>query len=183
MSFVNRALTLVNGVPKMATVSAVSAIYDETYTAVSNLSSGSNITLPNSGQYQNKDLRVYLNGSFWEVYLDYNYPAGSPPRTQIQLLQDIVAGDKIHFRINQSADPLTIYDEIIAVGSTITTGTPITLPNSQTYIDTELEVYLNGQLLEDTGDYTYVGSLPPRTQIAMTFDLVAGDRLRFRSGD
>lgn len=178
----DKALTLVNGVPRMGSVTTVTGIYDETYNVVSNLSSGSYVTLPNSGTYSNKDLRVYLNGAFWEPYLDYTY-AGSPPRTQIQLLQDAVAGDKIHFRINQSADPLVIYDEIIVVGSTITTGTNITLPNSQTYTDVELEVYLNGQLLETVTDYNYVGGLPPRTQIAMTFDLMAGDRLRFRMGD
>lgn len=179
----DKALTLINGLPRMASVTTVTGIYDETYNVASPLSNGSYITLPNSGNYTNKDLRVYLNGAFWEPYVDYSYPAGSPPRTQIQILQDVAVGDKLHFRINQSADPLAIYDEIIVVNSTITTGTNITLPNSQTYTDVELEVYLNGQLLESVGDYNYVGALPPRTQIAMTFDLVAGDRLRFRMGD
>jgi hypothetical protein len=177
-----KALTLIDGRPKMTVVTTITAIYDETYVAGSNISSGSLITLPNSGTYTDIDLRVYLNGGFWEPSIDYDYPAGSPPRTQIQVLQDISTGDRIHFRINQSADPFTIYDEIIAVGSTITTGTAITLPNSQTYTDVELEVYLNGQLLEDVSDYNYVG-IAPRTQIQMTFDLIAGDRLRFRSGD
>lgn len=178
-----QALTLINGRPQMASVSTVTAIYDQTYASVSNLSSGSLITLPNSGNYYNKDLRVYLNGAFWEVNVDYAYPAGSPPFTQIQILQNIVVNDSIHFRINQSADPLTIYDQVIVINSTIATGTNITLPSGQTYSDVELEVYLNGQLMQSVVDYNYVGGLPPRTQIAMTFDLIAGDRLRFRMGD
>lgn len=178
-----QALTLINGRPQMASVTTVTAIYDQTYASVSNLSSGSLITLPNSGNYYNKDLRVYLNGAFWEVNVDYAYPSGSAPFTQIQILQDIVVNDSIHFRINQSADPLTIYDQVIVVNTTITTGTNITLPSSQTYSDVELEVYLNGQLMQSVVDYNYVGALPPRTQIAMTFDLIAGDRLRFRMGD
>jgi hypothetical protein len=178
-----QALTLINGRPQMATVSTVTAIYDQTFAAVANYSSGTLITLPNGGVYQNKDLRVYLNGAFWEANIDYTYPSGSPPFTQIEILQNIVLNDSLHFRINQSANPLTIYDQVIIVNSTITTGTNITLPSSQTYSDVELEVYLNGQLMQSVVDYNYVGALPPRTQIAMTFDLIAGDRLRFRMGD
>ena len=72
-----------------------------------------------------------------------------------------------------------VYDETTSVGSTITTGTNVTLPASGTYTSLELEVYLNGQQLEDVSDFNYVGS-PPRTQVQFTFDLVAGDLLRFR---
>ena len=71
------------------------------------------------------------------------------------------------------------YDAVLSVGSTITTGTSITLPASETYNSDELEVYLNGVRLESVEDYNYVAS-PPRTQIQMTFDLVTGDLLRFR---
>jgi hypothetical protein len=73
----------------------------------------------------------------------------------------------------------TIYDQATVVGSTITTGTPVTLPASGTYDSQELEVYLNGQVLDDVVDYNFEGS-PPRTQVSFTFDLVAGDRIRFR---
>lgn len=72
-----------------------------------------------------------------------------------------------------------IYDESITVGSTITAGTPITLPSSGTYTSAELELYFRGQRLEDVLDYNYLGS-PPRTQVEFTFDLFAGDVLRFR---
>lgn len=73
----------------------------------------------------------------------------------------------------------TIYDETLNVNSTITTGTPVTLPASGTYDSAELEVYLNGQRLTVTEDYDYVGS-PPRSQVTFTFDLISGDKVRFR---
>lgn len=79
----------------------------------------------------------------------------------------------------ESASP-TIYDQSITVGSTITAGTSVTLPASGTYTSTELEVYGNGVRLDAILDYNYVGS-PLRTQVTMTFDLVAGDVLRFRT--
>lgn len=78
----------------------------------------------------------------------------------------------------EGASP-TIYDEIYSVGSKITTGTSVTLPNSGTYDSANLEVYLNGQRLAVTEDYTYV-STPPRTQVQFTFDLLANDKVRFR---
>ena len=78
-----------------------------------------------------------------------------------------------------SGSSVTIYDQDFDVVSTITTGTSITLPASQTYTSAELEVYLNGQRVEAVLDYTYV-STPPRTQIQFTFDLVIGDHLSFR---
>jgi len=76
----------------------------------------------------------------------------------------------------------SIYDETYTVSGTITTGTAITLPASETYTDVELKVYLNGVFLEPVLDYNYVSS-PPRTQIQMTFDLVDTDLLRFKKGD
>lgn len=88
----------------------------------------------------------------------------------------LVNGQPRHFA--ESGSP-TIYDQTIDVVSPITAGTSITLPASQQYTSAELEVRLNGIRLEPVVDYTYVGS-PPRTQIQLTFDLVVGDRLRFR---
>ena len=79
---------------------------------------------------------------------------------------------------DESSTP-TIYDQTFTVGSTITSGTAITLPASGQYTAAELEVYFNGQRVEITDAYNYVGS-PPRTQITFTFDLVATDRIRFR---
>jgi hypothetical protein len=78
-----------------------------------------------------------------------------------------------------AVDPgVALYDQSYSVVAPITSGTAITLPASETYTGAELQVFLNGQLLDDTFDFNWVGS-PPRTQITMTFDLVIGDVVRF----
>jgi len=72
------------------------------------------------------------------------------------------------------------YDEVVVVPSLgYLAPETITLPNSQTYIGDELQVFLDGQRLEVNIDFNYVGSAP-RTQIQTTFDLLGGERLRFR---
>jgi hypothetical protein len=77
-----------------------------------------------------------------------------------------------------AVDPgVALYDQTITYVSTLTSGTAITLPASETYTGSELTVILNGQTLEDIADYIWLGS-PPRTQFSMTFDLVSGDVLR-----
>ena len=89
---------------------------------------------------------------------------------------------RIHNGVPRSFDETAstpIYDETYNVTSTIVSGTPVTLPASGTYDSAELLVYLNGQRLAVTDDYTYVG-VPPRTQVAFTFDLLSGDKVRFR---
>lgn len=79
-----------------------------------------------------------------------------------------------------------IYDESLAVVASnpsssqiigpVSTGTLIALPMGETYVAEELEVYLNGSRCEDVVDFNFSSS----TQIAFTFDLVIGDRIRFR---
>jgi hypothetical protein len=71
-----------------------------------------------------------------------------------------------------------MYEATYVVSGTLTTGTAITLPSSQTYNSTELEVHLNGQFLEPGIDYNYVG-IVPRTQISFTFDLLDAERVLF----
>lgn len=98
----------------------------------------------------------------------------------------LVNGVPRHF---SEASTITIYDQGIDVVSgspgsnqitgPVAAGTPITLPSGQTYTGGELEVMLNGDILETVLDYSYVGS-GSKTQIQLTFDLVVGDRLRFR---
>lgn len=88
----------------------------------------------------------------------------------------------------------TIYDQELTVvsgspangnqiqataGNTIPSGTSITLPQSGTYSGAELQILLNGQMLEAVFDYNYVG-VGTRTQVQFTFDLVVGDRINFR---
>lgn len=79
-----------------------------------------------------------------------------------------------------------IYDEsvVLVVSSPgagqilgpISTGVPVSLPLGESYVAEELEVYLNGQRLEDVIDFNFTNS----TQVAFTFDLVVGDRVRWR---
>lgn len=155
-------------------------IYDEAFTVgAGGLSSGSNITLPNGGTYEDKDLRVYLRGQLWEDGVDFDFvgPSG-PGKTQIQLLQDVEEGDTIRFRVQGSA--IDIYDETVVIGAGgLVAGSNITLPSAQEYEDTDLQVYLDGHFLEVVQDYNYVGSVP-RTQIQTVFDLNEGERVRFR---
>jgi hypothetical protein len=84
------------------------------------------------------------------------------------------------------ANGTSIYDEsllVVASGAVvgqvngpITTGAPVTLPLGKTYTAYELEVYLNGQRLEDSIDYAFNSS----TTVVFTFDIIVGDLIRFR---
>lgn len=86
---------------------------------------------------------------------------------------------------DESASP-TIYDETLTVVASgagpgeingpITAGTPVTLPSSKTYTGDELEVYLDGDRLTPIFDYTFDST----TTVAFTFELKAGDVIRFR---
>ena len=82
-------------------------------------------------------------------------------------------------RLRNETASIPIYDERLDVTSTITTGTPVTLPNGGTYQGDELEVRLNGLRMEHLVDYNYVGT-GTKTQVTFTFDLLAGDQVNFR---
>jgi hypothetical protein len=74
-----------------------------------------------------------------------------------------------------AVDPgVSLYDQPFVLTSTITAGTAVTLPAGGTYTSTDLQITLNGQVLEDTFDYNWLGS-PPRTQVSFTFDLIFVD--------
>lgn len=73
-----------------------------------------------------------------------------------------------------------IYDQSVVINSTITAGTNYTLPLGGTYSGDELEVMLDGQVLDSGSDFNFVGSGSSKTQVQFTFDLLAGDNLRFR---
>lgn len=66
------------------------------------------------------------------------------------------------------------------INGPVSTGTPVTIPDSVTYEDTDLQVFLNGQQVDVIDDYNYVGAGPTRTQVSFTFDLEVGDELTFR---
>lgn len=82
-------------------------------------------------------------------------------------------------RMVDESGSTTIYDESSTLVSNLATGVAYTLPSSGSYTADELEVYLDGQVLDSGSDFNFVGSAP-RTQVTFTFDLFIGDRLRFR---
>jgi Avian adenovirus fibre, N-terminal len=83
-----------------------------------------------------------------------------------------------------------IYEETLNVVGTVTVGTPVTLPvdsrdgsSSQNYLvgSGDLEVFLNGQKMTVSSDYTEVGAINTfSTSIQFTQDLVDGDAVFFR---
>ena len=72
-----------------------------------------------------------------------------------------------------------IYDETIDITQITPAGTAITLPNSQTYEGDELEVWYEGQRVDVTRDFNYVGS-GSKTQITFVEDLMPGDTIRLQ---
>lgn len=173
-----KAGAIINGVIRMVDLS-IEVNYDETLVvSEGGYSANDVITLPASGNYNSLDLMVFLNGQFLEPGADFDYE-GVAPRTQIRLLrEDLIEGDRLRLRV--LGDPLLIYDETVVVPEGgFDAGTNITLPNSKTYADVELMVYLDGQLLEPLFDYNFVGTIP-RTQIQLAAELFENERLRFR---
>lgn len=101
----SKKLALVNGIPRMVDESAAPVIYDETYTVISDITTGTSVTLPASGTYTSEELEIRLNGVRMDSGVDYNL-VGSPPRTQVTFTFDLLGGtnpDKINFRIDRPA--------------------------------------------------------------------------------
>jgi hypothetical protein len=72
-----------------------------------------------------------------------------------------------------------IYNETLVIGAGgVSTGTPVSLPNSGDYLGEELQVELNSSVVELGSDYEYAG-IGVKTEIAFTFDLVQGDEVTF----
>jgi hypothetical protein len=76
----------------------------------------------------------------------------------------------------------SIYDEVVVVpAGGYSINTIITLPNSGSYDGADLEVYLEGQFLEEGQDYEYVGSGSGKTQIkVINHAWQEGERARYR---
>lgn len=74
----------------------------------------------------------------------------------------------------------TGYDETYEVVGTISAATPVSLPSSGTYDSAnDLELYVNN-IPQDSGyDWNTSGSAP-YSAVIFTFDLLAGDKVRFR---
>jgi hypothetical protein len=73
----------------------------------------------------------------------------------------------------------SFYEVAYNVTNNISAGTPVTLPEGKSYNSTELSVFINGQKLVLMEDYDYV-SVPPRTQVYFTFDLIPNDTITFK---
>jgi len=107
------ALSLVNGIPKMTSISAsLPTVYDQTLHVVSGapgageiqgpITTGTYITLPNAQTYTGPELEIYLNDTVLTSVLDFTY-VGSGARTQITLTFDLLVQDFIRFRIIRNA--------------------------------------------------------------------------------
>ena len=94
-------LRLVNGRPMLQDEAGITTIYDEIYAVSGTISTGTLVTLPNSGTYTANELEVRLNGMRLEPVFDYNY-AGSAPRTQISFTFDLVDSDRVRFRVDRA---------------------------------------------------------------------------------
>ena len=71
-----------------------------------------------------------------------------------------------------------------SVNGPVTSGTPITLPSSGSYTlnansVANVQIFLNGDRLEQTFDWVISGTGPNYTAVAFTFNLVVNDRVDF----
>lgn len=76
----------------------------------------------------------------------------------------------------------TAFDDSIYYASGLTSGTNITIPNSNEFINTDASdiiITVNKQLQEVTRDFTVVGS-SPYTQIQFSYDLPSDSVVRFK---
>ena len=85
--------------------------------------------------------------------------------------------------INGLPTMVSPYDESISYPSGLAANTPITLPNSGSFINAnakDLLVIYNDLSMEVTRDFTVVGAGPTYTQIQMTFAIPNDGVLHFK---
>jgi len=178
------ALELVNGVARMVVQQSNVIAFSEGY-AADGTELSSPIPIPNDKAITIGDelaFKLFLNGQYLERTIDYlliQDPGNTLPgllNAVILQSHSLVLGERLQFIGLEEA--ALVYD-VTTSSLSLIAGNAFTLPNAETYKSTELEVYLNGQLLENLIDYNYVGSIP-RTQVTFTFDILTTDRLRFR---
>lgn len=149
-------------------------LYQAEYVIASPLSANTPITLPSAQTFNGAELKVYLDGQRSYHTYDYTY-VGSAPYTQIEFTFDIEADSVVLFEI---VDTEPGYSAFYVVNTQINSGTPVTLPNSETYQDDELKIYVDGRRQYPVYDFNYEGS-PPRTQVSFTYNIAAGSIILF----
>jgi hypothetical protein len=70
------------------------------------------------------------------------------------------------------------FDKEVTVKRRLKTGKSLNLPRYTRYKSEELEVYLNGHLLDFIYDYNHIGDVP-RNKVMFTFDLEKNDTIKF----
>ncbi len=96
-------LRLVNGIPTMLDETALPSAYDESIYYSTGLTSGTNITLPNSGSFSNasaKDLLVFVNDRAVEVTRDFSVIGAGPSYTQISFGYNLPNDSVVRFKKN-----------------------------------------------------------------------------------
>lgn len=85
--------------------------------------------------------------------------------------------------INGLPTSVAAYDESINYPTGLAANTPITLPNSGSFLDSagkDLQVIYNDINMEVTRDFTVVGAGPTYTQIQFVFALPNNSTARFK---
>jgi len=144
-----------------------------------------------------KQLEIFLNGLYLKQGRDWDEVGTIDSESLIvEILQDLEVGDRVGFRIDTGTlGPIVagttggsagVYDRSLTLVSSpltpeevlgpILSGTPIQLPLSKTYDGDELQVYLNGNFVEEPLDYLTVSS----NEVSFNYDLNLGDIVRFR---
>jgi hypothetical protein len=106
-----RVTRIISGVLRSFDESSLPTIYDETLTLVVSapgageiigpITTGTSVTLPNSGTYDSTELEIYFEGQKLTSVNDYTY-VGVVPRTQVQFTFDLLVGDMLEFRKNRN---------------------------------------------------------------------------------
>lgn len=105
-------LSLSNGIPRSFNEATSVAIYDQRLTIVSGapadsnektgpVTTGSSVTLPQSGTYSGLELEIYHSGQRLDYIFDYAYVGAGSGKTQVQFTFDLLVQDVIDFVIQR----------------------------------------------------------------------------------
>ena len=92
-----KAVTYVNGIPRMRDVTATVVTYSANMSISSPVTANTSVTLPASETYSDVELSIFLRGVRLDTTNGYYY-VGDIPRTQVAFTFDLVVGDLLVFR-------------------------------------------------------------------------------------